>query len=50
MATVVETRLKGFYDDTAYLEKLKSHAATFSYEKHFAAYMSLYKEVLFGKS
>lgn len=32
------------------VEKLKSHAATFSYEKHFAAYMSLYKEVLFGKS
>ncbi|MBR6927156.1 MAG: glycosyltransferase family 4 protein [Bacteroidaceae bacterium] len=50
MASVVETRLKGFYDDTAYLEKLKSHAATFSYEKLFAAYMSLYKEMLFGKS
>lgn len=46
MAAVVKETLPGFYTRQAYIEHLKQHAQQFSYEKHIAAYLSLYKELL----
>lgn len=48
MAEAVKTRMVGFYDQTDRIENIKNHARGFSYEKHIAAYVALYKELLFG--
>ena len=34
-----------FYKDKERLEKIKEHAASFSYEKHIQAYLDLYREL-----
>ena len=49
MAAVVKQRLAGFYADATQIEKVKNHAKEFSYEKHIAAYVKLYKELNFRK-
>ena len=46
MAAVVKETLAGFYARQAYTEQLKQHAQQFSYEKHIAAYLSLYNDLL----
>ncbi len=46
MADVVRATLPTFYDDAGRIEAMRRHAATFSYEKHIAAYVALYKELL----
>ena len=46
MAKDVKLRLYHFYEDAAQVEKVKDHAKEFSYEKHIAAYIKLYKELL----
>lgn len=46
MATELKRTLPGFYDDAERIEKIKAHAGEFSYEKHIAAYVALYKDVL----
>ena len=46
MAEVVKRNLSGFYDDAERLKKIRLHANDFSYEKHIAAYLKLYKELL----
>jgi len=46
MAKDVRERLAGFYEDAVQIEKVKNHAKEFSYEKHIAAYVKLYKELL----
>ena len=49
MAAVVKQRLAGFYADATQMEKVKNHAKEFSYGKHIAAYVKLYKELNFRK-
>lgn len=46
MAVVIQKSLPGFYDEAERLEKIRQHAKDFSYEKHIAAYLALYKELL----
>lgn len=46
MAEVVKRTLPGFYDQTERMAHIRAHAKEFSYEKHIAAYVALYKEVL----
>lgn len=46
MAEKVKKNLVGFYGQTEKIEKIKKHAKEFSYEKHIAAYVRLYKELL----
>ena len=46
MAKNVKQRLDQFYEDAAQVEKVKDHAKEFSYEKHIATYIKLYKELL----
>lgn len=50
MAQVVKQHLVGFYEQPAQIEKVKNHAKGFSYEKHIAAYVALYKELLIKKT
>ena len=49
MAAVVKQRLAGLYADATQIEKVQNHAKEFSYGKHIAAYVKLYKELNFRK-
>ena len=46
MATVVNNGLKEYNADASLSEKIKAHAADFSYDKHIITYMKLYKELI----
>lgn len=45
MADTVKKCLEEFHKDSTLAEKVKAHAAEFSYDKHIAAYVELYKEL-----
>lgn len=45
MVESIREHLPDFYKDKERLEKIKEHAASFSYEKHIQAYLDLYREL-----
>lgn len=45
MVESIREHLPDFYKDKERLEKIKGHAASFSYEKHIQAYLDLYREL-----
>lgn len=46
MIDAIRKNLPGFYDDEKRIDEIRQYAYSFSYDKHIASYLQLYKELL----
>ena len=49
MVDSIRKNLPGFYENKSKIEEIRQYAFSFSYEKHIASYLQIYKELLCNK-